>query len=187
MEDFFGMLVSIGICVVLPIMIVWLNTRKQQNETNRKTEIMLKAIEAGQKIDGELFCIKQKASKSIKERLWNRLVIAWMTTIFAIFHAICVIFGNADSIYYIGDFQLDMLIFDCIFLAIGISFFISYSVGKKIFKKEMEAEAEAESEAEAGSEAEAESEAQAGSEAEVESEAQAGSEAEAETKTIEQQ
>lgn len=166
MEDFFGMLVSIGICVVLPIMIVWLNTRKQQNETNRKTEIMLKAIEAGQKIDGELFCIKQKASKSIKERLWNRLVIAWMTTIFAIIHAICVIFGNADSIYYIGDFQLDMLIFDCIFLAIGISFFISYSVGKKIFKKEMEAEA--------------------GSEAQAESEAQAGSEAEAETKTIEQ-
>lgn len=172
MEDLFGMLVSIGICVVLPIMIVWLNTRKQQNETNRKTEIMLKAIEAGQKIDGELFCIKQKASKSIKERLWNRLVIAWMTTIFAIFHAICVIFGNADSIYYIGDFQLDMLIFDCIFLAIGISFFISYSVGKKIFKKEMEAEA--------GSEAQAESEAQAGFEAQAESEAQA------ETKTIEQ-
>ena len=59
MEDFFEMLVSIGICVVLPIMIVWLNTRKKQNETNRKTEIMLKAIEAGQKIDGELFCIKQ--------------------------------------------------------------------------------------------------------------------------------
>ena len=159
MEDFFVMLVSIGICVVLPIMIVRLITRKQQNETNRKTEIMLKAIEAGQKIDGEFFCIKQKASKSIKERLWDRLVIAWITTIFVIIHAICGILGTADAIY-IGDFKLDMVLFDCICLAIGISFFISYSVGKKIFKKEMEAEAE--------------------------SEAQAGSEAEAETKTIEQ-
>ena len=154
MEDFFVMLVSIGICVVLPIMIVRLITRKQQNETNRKTEIMLKAIEAGQKIDGELFCIKQKASKSIKERLLDRLVIAWGTTIFAIIHGI---FGSS---IYIGDFKLDMTLFDSIFLAIGISFFISYYVGKKIFKKEMEAEAE--------------------------SEAQAGSEAEAETKTIEQ-
>lgn len=172
MEDFFGMLVSTGICVVLPIMIVWLNTRKQQNETNRKTEIMLKAIEAGQKIDSEFFSIQKKARKSIKERLWNRLVIAWITTIFAITHVICGIFGAADSTY-IGDFKLDMVLFDCICLAIGISFFISYSVGKKIFKKEMEAEAE--------------SEVQAGSEAEAESEAQAGSEAEAETKTIEQQ
>lgn len=159
MEDFFGMLVSIGICVVLPIMIVWLNTRKQQNETNRKTEIMLKAIEAGQKIDSEFFSIQKKARKSIKERLLNRLVIAWITTIFAITHVICGIFGAADSTY-IGGFKLDMVLFDCIFLAIGISFFISYSVGKKIFKKEMEAEAE--------------------------SEAQAESEAEAETKTIEQ-
>jgi len=155
MEDFFGMLVSIGICVVLPIMIVWLNTRKQQNETNRKTEIMLKAIEAGQKIDSEFFSIQKKASKSIKERLWNRLVIAWMTTVFAIIHVICGICGAADSTY-IGGFKLDMLLFDCILLAIGISFFISYSVGKKIFKKEMEAEAESEAQAESEAEAEAE-------------------------------
>nr|MBQ5604912.1 hypothetical protein [Bacteroidales bacterium] len=162
-NNFLDILVPMGICVVLPVMIVWLITSKQQNETNRKTEIMLKAIEAGQKINGEFFSIQKKASKSIKERLWDRLVIAWMTTIFAIIHAIC---GN-DSIF-IGDFKLDMILFDCIFLAIGISFFISYSVGKKIFKKEMEAEAE--------------SEAQAGSEAEAEAE----SEAQAETKTIEQ-
>ncbi|MBO5977519.1 MAG: hypothetical protein J6Q26_03450 [Bacteroidales bacterium] len=147
-NNFFDILVPMGICVVLPVMIVWLITRKQQNETNRKTEIMLKAIEAGQKIDGELFCIKQKASKSIKERLWDRLVIAWITTIFAIIHGLCGICGTADAIY-IGDFKLDMVLFDCIFLAIGISFFISYYVGKKIFKKEMESESEAESEAEA--------------------------------------
>ncbi|MBR0334971.1 MAG: hypothetical protein IIX13_08565 [Bacteroidales bacterium] len=157
-NNFIDILVPMGICVVLPIMIVWLITRKQQNETNRKTEIMLKAIETGQKIDSEFFSIQKKASKSIKERLWDRLVIAWMTTIFAITHAI---FGTS---IYIGDLKLDRSLFDCIFLAIGISFFISYYVGKKIFKKEMEAEAE--------------SEAQAGSEAEAE--------AEAETKTIEQ-
>lgn len=143
-NNFFDILVPMGICVVLPVMIVWLITRKQQNETNRKTEIMLKAIETGQKIDSEFFSIQNKASKSIKERLWDRLVIAWITTIFAITHAI---FGTSICI---GDFELDRSLFDCIFLAIGISFFISYYVGKKIFKKEMEAE----SEAQAGSEAE---------------------------------
>lgn len=151
-NNFFDILVPLGICVVLPVMIVWLITRKQQNETNRKTEIMLKAIETGQKIDSEFFSIQKKASKSIKERLWDRLVIAWMTTIFAIIHTI---FGTS---IHIGDLKLDRSLFDCIFLAIGISFFISYSVGKKIFKKEMEAEAESESEAQAESEAEAEAE-----------------------------
>ena len=141
-NNFLDILVPMGICVVLPVMIVWLITRKQQNETNRKTEIMLKAIEAGQKIDSEFFSIQKKASKSIKERLWDRLVIAWITTIFAIIHGI---FGSS---IYIGDFKLDMTLFDSIFLAIGISFFISYYVGKKIFKKEMEAQAESEAQAE---------------------------------------
>ena len=39
-----AILVPLGICVVLPVMIVWLVTRARQNETNKKTEIMLKAI-----------------------------------------------------------------------------------------------------------------------------------------------
>ena len=38
-----AILVPLGICVVLPVMIVWLVTRARQNETNKKTEIMLKA------------------------------------------------------------------------------------------------------------------------------------------------
>ena len=45
------LLIPLGICVVLPVMIVWLVNRTRQNETNRKTEIMLKAIEAGATID----------------------------------------------------------------------------------------------------------------------------------------
>lgn len=44
MED---ILLPIFICVVLPVMIVWLVTRAKQNETNKKAEIMLKAIENG--------------------------------------------------------------------------------------------------------------------------------------------
>ena len=42
-----AILVPIAVCVVLPVMIVWLINRTRQNETNRRTEIMLKAIEAG--------------------------------------------------------------------------------------------------------------------------------------------
>ena len=61
-------LIVLGICVVLPVMIVWLVTRVRQNETNKKTEIMLKAIESGATIDVNFFKEKQGA-KTIKERL----------------------------------------------------------------------------------------------------------------------
>ena len=65
-------LVPIAICVVLPVMIVWLINRTRQNETNRKTEIMLKAIESGATIDANFFKEIQGA-KTIKERLLKRL------------------------------------------------------------------------------------------------------------------
>ena len=69
-------LIPIGICVVLPIVVVWLNTRKAQNETNKKTEIMLKAIEAGATIDTDLFKNQQAPAKTIKEKLLSRLTAA---------------------------------------------------------------------------------------------------------------
>ena len=66
MEDF---LVPIFICVVLPVAIVWLVARTKQNETNRKAEIMLKAIEAGTPVDLDMFKSDAKVSKTIKQDL----------------------------------------------------------------------------------------------------------------------
>ena len=42
----FQFLIPIGICVVLPVMIVWLVMRSRQHDMDKKTEVMLKAIEA---------------------------------------------------------------------------------------------------------------------------------------------
>ena len=39
-----NILVPLGVCVVLPVLIVWLVTRVRKNETDRKAEIMIKAI-----------------------------------------------------------------------------------------------------------------------------------------------
>ena len=55
---------AMGICVVLPIVIVWLINRRKTNETNRRAEILLKAIEAGSTVDLNLFKEQQK-QKSI--------------------------------------------------------------------------------------------------------------------------
>ena len=55
-------IVPIGICVVLPVMLVWLVTRVRRNEIDKKTEVMLKAIESGATIDSDLF---KEAPKSL--------------------------------------------------------------------------------------------------------------------------
>ena len=136
-------LVPIAICVVLPVMIVWLINRTRQNETNRKTEIMLKAIESGATIDADFFKAQQeqKAPKTLKEKLLNRLTAGCVCTFIGI-AAMVVCFVLEAKLGWDKDGNF-MLTFGAISIAIGISFLLIFFVGKKMLAKEMEAEAKA--------------------------------------------
>ena len=136
-------LVPIAICVVLPVMIVWLINRTRQNETNRKTEIMLKAIESGATIDADFFKAQQeqKAPKTLKEKLLNRLTAGCVCTFIGIAAVVvCFVLEAKLGWNHVGDY---MLTFGAISIAIGISFLLVFFVGKKMLAKEMEAEAKA--------------------------------------------
>ena len=136
-------LVPIAICVVLPVMIVWLINRTRQNETNRKTEIMLKAIESGATIDADFFKAQQeqKAPKTLKEKLLNRLTAGCVCTFIGIAAVVvCFVLEAKLGWDHNGDF---MLTFGAISIAIGISFLLVFFVGKKMLAKEIEAEAKA--------------------------------------------
>ena len=136
-------LIPIGICVVLPVMIVWLINRTRQNETNRKTEIMLKAIESGATIDADFFKAQQeqKSPKTLKEKLLNRLTAGCVCTFIGI-AAVVVCFVLETKLGWDRDGNF-ILIFGAISIAIGISFLLVFFVGKKMLAKEMEAEAKA--------------------------------------------
>ena len=135
--------VPVFICVVLPIMVVWLVARTKQNETNRKAEIMLKAIESGVPVDMSQFepAKKNKGPKSIKQDLLEKLNGACITSLMGagflalgILRAIDPHFGLNTLL---NKFWLPA---GAVLLAVGIGLFISYFVGKKMLAKEMEAE-----------------------------------------------
>lgn len=130
-------LVPIFICVVLPVTIVWLITRARQNETNRKTEVMLKAIEAGATIDANLFK-NSKDSLTIKERLLKRLTGG---CIFSLMGVVFTIIGivNRNMAHDNDAFTIPVL-FGGIFFAIGVALLVVFFVGRKMLAKEMEAE-----------------------------------------------
>lgn len=130
-------LVPIFVCVVLPVTIVWLITRARQNETNRKTEVMLKAIEAGATIDANFFK-NPKESITIKERLLKRLTGG---CIFSLMGVVFTIIGlvNRSMALDIDAFTIPVL-FGGIFFAIGVAHLIVFYVGRKMLAKEMEAE-----------------------------------------------
>ena len=128
-------LIPIAICVVLPVLIVWFVSRVRQNETNRKAEIMLKAIENGQSIDPEIFKSKKQAA-SIKKDLLDKLNGACITTLMGLAFLLLYFFkatpdyGFATFLPYAGGAML----------AVGIGLFVSFFVGKSMMAKEIEAE-----------------------------------------------
>lgn len=139
-HHFFDVIVPICICVVLPSIIVWLIGRVKQNETNRKAEIMLKALDNGAKIDTDFFK-SSSGSRTIKEQLLKRLTGACVTSLLGVAFLIGgILICNATS-WSFDDGPMCLLApIGGILLAIGIALFIVYFVGKRMLAKEMEAE-----------------------------------------------
>ena len=129
----------IGICVLLPIVIVWLINRRRTNETNRRAEILLKAIEAGSTVDLNLFQEPQK-QRSIKEKLLDRLTAAWVVTLIGL-----SIIAFGISMYCLIDNSSEELLVIAgiggIIMTFGIALFGVYFAGKKLLATELEAEA----------------------------------------------
>ena len=132
-------IVPIGICVVLPIIIVWLIMRRKTNETNRRTEVLLAAIEKNPDLDMEDLIRKMNPkSKTTKERLIGQLL--WGLGFIAIGTSLLLSALYQD---YQGGAGVDYFAMyggcGC-FLLIGISFVAVFFISKRMLAKEIEAE-----------------------------------------------
>ena len=139
----FDLLIPIGVTVVLPIMVVWLTMRKEQNDTNRKTEVLLKAIEAGAPLDPDFFKSQQK-QKTLKEKLLGRLTGAAITSTLGIAGLVGGILLCNKTSWSMDVSPMPILpVLGGILLAVGIALFVVYFVGKKMLAAEIEAEEKA--------------------------------------------
>ena len=130
-----AIIVPLGIVVVLPIAIAYIAYKKKQHETNKRTEIVMAAIEKNSDIDVQEFLSKlNPPQKTYKERMLNRLhqEILW-GTICLIGGAVCIIATVTTSLIngYEGMDIGFLTIFGIIPLAIGIGLLVAYKSGKK--------------------------------------------------------
>ena len=112
MDELFALLIPLGCGCVLPILVIWLTIRKEMNETNTRTKIVLAAIEKtpdmniailGPGLIGLGIYLKIEGMGRPKDPLV----------------AIC---------------------FGVVLLAVGIAFLVNYYMGRKMLAKEIEAE-----------------------------------------------
>ena len=139
-NHFFDALIPICICVVLPTLVIWLIGRVKQNETNRKAEIMLKALDNGAKIDSDFFK-SSSGNKTIKERLLGRLTGACVTGLIGIAVLAVAIYMRCTLDWAKNDdVVITITMLGGILFAVGVALFIVYFSGKKMLAKEIAAE-----------------------------------------------
>ena len=135
-------LVPIAVCCVLPIMIVWLIVRRNMNETNQRTQIVLAAIEKNPEMDIEELLKKiSPKPKLLKEKLLTKLLWGSLATLLGIG---LIGFGIYLGANHLGgtDDPMTAVCFGLAALGVGIAFLVNYGVGKKMLAKEIEAEEE---------------------------------------------
>ena len=130
-------LVPIFVCVILPVCIVLIIGLVRRNETNRRAEVMLKAIENGQTIDPKMFATPRK-NKTIKQDLLEKLNGACITSLMGVAFLLIFFFGKEWATSFCPTAL--WLIAGGVMVAVGVGLFVSYFTGKKLMAKEIEAE-----------------------------------------------
>ena len=138
--NFGEVLIPIAICVVLPVLIVWFVSRVRQNETNRKAEIMLKAIENGASIDPALFKTESKKKASIKQDLLDKLTGGCITSLMGVAFLTAGLLFAYHPVWHAFLSPSLLIVAGGVMMAVGIGLFISFFTGRKMLAKEMEAE-----------------------------------------------
>ena len=131
LDELISMLPIILCGCVLPIIFIWMETRRKMNDPDMDVEELLKKISPKKKL--------------LKEKLLSKLLWGCITTIsgigligFGIF-LINTISKDTQKIHMADDVQT-AIAFGVILLAIGAAFIINYGVGRKMLAKEIEAE-----------------------------------------------
>jgi len=139
--EVYEFLIVILICSVLPVSIVWIVGRVKQNETNKRAEIMLKALEKGEPIDPNFILPKKERVVSVKEELLRKLKTGCITGLIGVVFLTLGIVKGCMINWAETDYPRFLTpVIGGILIAVGITNLILYFSGKKMMAKEIEAE-----------------------------------------------
>lgn len=124
-------IVPVGICVVLPCMILWIIYRYKTNRVNKNADVVLKAIENNSDIDvNQLVEAMSSAQKTSKQLLITRLLRG------CIFSLTGIAVGIFAYICQERDAKELAILISCLLIAIGIAYLIVYFVTRKTVDSE---------------------------------------------------
>ncbi len=131
MDELVAIIVPIGICVVLPVLIVWIMYRHATNKDNKNAEIIIKAIENNSAIDADsLVEALGKKQKTPLEVLQLRLLRGCIFTFIGIAAGIYSAIDASTTAYFDINDQPSFIVAG-LGLAIGIAYLVVYFITRK--------------------------------------------------------
>lgn len=122
-------IVPIFVACVMPIAIVLIVALRKSNTVNKRSEILIKAIEANKEVDTDkLIETMKEPTKSPQEILNARLLRGCMFSLIGLALVIVGIVNLANGTEFSADPVTMPMMFGGISLAIGISYLIVYFV-----------------------------------------------------------
>lgn len=120
-----AVIIPICICVILPIVIVWIVFNSINNRYNRQTEVILEALKVNPNVDSEkLIESLRKKDRTVWEDLNRKLLRGVIFTLMGIAFALLAIFLPEDE----GASYGCWVVCGCLG-SVGIGFLISYWFG----------------------------------------------------------
>lgn len=140
MENFLEALVPIvivsGVCVVLPVLIVWLIARAATNSETQRSRVLIEAIKSGSVDTSNLVKALEKKKRTSHEILNLRLLRGCIFTLLGVAALIiAIIYLNTDPGIQMHDF---FFLLSGICIPIGASYLIVYFVSRKSLPQEKE-------------------------------------------------
>ena len=129
-----------GLCIALPLIIVWLTNKRKNHEIDKKTEILMTMLEKNPNLDpaevlDKLDMSSEDGKKSLKERVLEKLLAGCICTL----TGIVLFFTHLFGFVFLGD-KTNGVVLGGVLTAIGIALIIYYFVSKKMLQNEIETE-----------------------------------------------
>ncbi|WP_278910060.1 DUF6249 domain-containing protein [Leyella stercorea] len=133
METLEDILVSLGVVVALPVLIVSIIFRSVMAADRNRKEIILAALEKNPNLNVEdLVKRMKKSEKLIKEKLLARLEHGCLCCLMGVAFVLLSFFLSVQNEF--------LIIAGAALIAVGIAFLVGYFVGRRMLAQEMEAE-----------------------------------------------
>ncbi len=137
--DIGTVIIPLGICVVLPVACVCLFVYMKNHEINKRSEILLAAIEKNVDINVDVFFRKLADSQqTLKERILKKLTKGLLFSAVGL-GCLCITAWMSFNGYDTDNISA-MLFVGIIPLFVGVSYIIAYFMSKKDLAKELEQE-----------------------------------------------